>query len=375
MMAGIAAHAGGLFGPRELDPRWCEIASPRQTVVYLDDMLMVEGKTDWALKLGTKLKATLAAGERVTVVRLSPHQGQSQEVWTGCWPSLAKGGNETQDDSGLLRRFEGWFTRDPKSVMEEQQGLFTGDFGEALTKVYVASKRPAEQVRIDPNRPPDKNLVRALASDEARFALSHLTTRAVIYSDMAENSDLGSVFKHPPDPPENYGKRLGTYLRRSVFYIFGVGEDIANAPGIYDATRKFWTEALGSMSAAIGGIGADLNVPNTVPVAGYAFTVSLLRDGQDFDGKLSLLVDSDGSLVDSWLSVSRLALASLAGTFRCDGQSDDKSCRLEATTSNGIVTLGNTESLTLVGGLRAGFKGELGVKGAMSSLNAKIAPE
>src|ERR1035437_2539902 len=72
-----------LFGPHGLDPSFCKMKTFRQTVIYIDDTMMVEGKTDWARKISGKLKTTLTPGEPVIVVRLSPIRGLSAEIWSG----------------------------------------------------------------------------------------------------------------------------------------------------------------------------------------------------------------------------------------------------------------------------------------------------
>ena len=82
-------HAGTLFASRGLDPSFCQIKSVRETVIYIDDMIMIEGKKDWAIKLHVKLKASLSPGERTTVVRLSPKDGHSTDIWSGCWPDFS----------------------------------------------------------------------------------------------------------------------------------------------------------------------------------------------------------------------------------------------------------------------------------------------
>jgi len=357
-----------LFGSDGLDPTWCEKPNPRQTVVYIDDMMMAEGRTDWASKLATKLRATLAPGERVTVVRLSPRSGQSREMWAGCWPGL------TEADRAAAKRgsITDFFSRDAASRLEEQRNFFIRDFGSAMTQIYIDAKRPASAVRIDPANAPEKHIIRALASDEARFSQSKITIRAVVYSDMAENSDLGSVFKPLAEQNVNYGKKLGTYLRRSVFYGFGLGETV-NAAAVADDERKFWSAALASMNASIGGLGADLNVPNVVPVHGYAFAVNLAREGQEFDGRLDILVDAEGTLTDSWIGISRLTIAEVSGTFLCQGGAEDGTCHLEGTTNSGIATLTPSEAIALTGNQESGMNGHLGVKGAMFPLTAKTA--
>jgi hypothetical protein len=79
----LPAHAQ-FFGKKKLDLSYCDIVTPRQTVVYIDDLALIDGHTDWAVQLSSKLRGALIHGERVTVVRLSPASGQSKEIWYGC---------------------------------------------------------------------------------------------------------------------------------------------------------------------------------------------------------------------------------------------------------------------------------------------------
>jgi hypothetical protein len=243
-----------------------------------------------------------------------------------------------------------------------------------LTSIYADAKRPASEVQIDPAHPPNKEIIRALASDEARFSQSKTTVRAVIYSDMAENGSLASVFKPQAGPPENFGKRLGSYLRQSVVYAFGIGETVKEA-AIAEDTRRFWTNVLTSMNAAVGGLGADLNVPNVIPVRSYVYAVTLSREGQEFDGRLALLTDADGSLTDSWLGISRLSIAELSGRFRCQRTDHDENCHLEATTNGGVATMAPSETLSLSGTQSAEMTGQLGVKGAFFPVKAKASDQ
>jgi hypothetical protein len=346
-----AAHAA-LFGQEGLDPAFCKTPSVRQTVVYVDDMTMIDGRTEWARKLAVKLRATLSPGERVTVVRLSPASGQSSELWSGCWPGYTAQQRATFSKQSFL------FSRNPLSSLDDQQKYFLGAMGAALTAIYQAAKRPADAVRIDAGDPPHKEIIRALASDEGRFAASQVTIRAIIYSDMAENSDLGSAFKPVPGPSD-LGQRLGTRLRRSVFYAFGVGADVTNDPNFPDTARGFWSDVLRGMAATVGGMGADLNVPNLLPVAAHDYPVTLTMDKEPLEGRLSLLTDEDGALVDSWLGISRLGSTRLDGSFRCEAGG---SCRLDATTSVGLATNAPSEHVVLRGPEDGPLLGELGVR-------------
>ncbi len=356
----LCAPSWALFDSYGLDPTYCQQPTVRSTVVYIDDMMMADGQTEWATKLGTKLRATLTPGERVTVVRLSPANGQSKEYWSGCWPDFPAAKKAALASETYILR------QNPVDTIVDQKKYFIRDFGAALTRIYLDAKRSLAEVRVDAAAPPQKQILRAIASDEGRFADSSMTIRAIIYSDLAENSDLGSVFQPPADPPA-YGKRLGSYLRRGVFYDYGMGEDVRGDPAFLEQARGFWNAALRSMAATVMGLGADLNVPNTLPLRAYSWPVTLSFDGQPLDGRLSLLVGEDGNLVDSWLGISRLGSAAVSGTFKC-GTGAEAGCRLKAETSSGIATNAPSEHLGLTGNAKA-LSGNLGVRGQSTTFH------
>jgi hypothetical protein len=363
-VSGMAA--GFLGGSDELDPSFCGAHTIRPTVVYIDDTDMVDHETDWAVKLTSKLKATLIPSERVTVIKLSPESGQSHEIWTGCWPDYGPNDRAKLVKGSLMDLVR----KSPLAQLAEQQRFFSRDFGHALSTIYDPAKRAASDVAIDPQAPPKKEIIRALASDEGRFAHSDQTIRAIVFSDMAENSDLGSALKPLPEPAPGFGKKLGTYLRHSVFYAYGMGSHIIGGSSVQDNERAFWSSALRSMSATVGGLGSELNVANATPIEAHNYTIELSYEGQSLDGRLALLIDRDGVLVDSWIGISRLSSASLTGSFRCQGGPLADPCKLDAETTSGVVTTGPTESVALVGTEKHGLTGTLGVKG--SSANFKL---
>lgn len=351
IFAPIEGHAA-LFGTEGLDPAFCQTKTVRQTVVYVDDMMMVEGKTDWATKISNKLRATLMPGERVTVVRLMPKNGQSLELWTGCWASFTAA---QKADVGSKNYF---FGKNPIDSLGEQQTFFMRDFGAALTKVYLDAKRPESAVHTNADHPPQKQILRALASDEGRFSNSQMTIRAVVYSDMMENSDLGNVFQAIPSQIPNYAEKLGSHLRKSVFYAFGVAEFVTGAQSVQERAKEFWNKSLKTVNATVSGFGADLNVANSIPVSAATYDVEMKFDGQMLDGKMSLLTDPDGNLVDSWLAISRLTIAGLTGTYKCAANA----CKLDAATTSGLATTSPNEIVTLTGNPTE-LSGQLGVKG------------
>ena len=356
-----------LFGAPKLDPAFCEQPRYRQTVVYVDDMMMVEGQTEWAQRLADKLRATLAPGEKVTVVQLSPSSGESHELWTGCWPSYTMAARAKLAQQSFI------FRRNPLDTLIDQQKLFLRGLNDALAQIYVAARRPAERGRITPQAAPNKQILRALANDEGRFTGSTTTIRAVVYSDLAENSDLGSVFQAAGDP-QDFGRKLGSYLRRSVFYGFGLGADVSADPGFSEQARGFWTAALHSMAVTVGGINTDLNVANILPLHSSVFPVTLDFNGQQLDGRLSLLTDDDGNLVDSWLGISRLSSSVLIGTFVCASDDERAICRLDAQTGGSLTTTNPSEELHISGSRAGGLHGKLGLKGSGTLFDIATTP-
>jgi hypothetical protein len=298
---------------------------------------------------------------------LSPASGQSSEIWHGCWPSY------TAEERRKLQEGTYILSPNPLSALDEQQKYFARDLGAALNSIEQKNGRPASAITIDPENPPQKSLIRALASDGARYAHANNTVRAIIYSDLAENSDLGSVFKPLPDGQMTFGDSLGTYLRRSVFYAFGVGTDIKGGGKVVDTIRMFWIGALRSMAANVNGLGSDLSVPNTPPIASYLYDIALVDAGQNLSGRLSLLVDSDGLLVDSWIGIPLLSNASLNGTFRCQG-ADEGKCVLQANTIGRVVSTAQSESVTLSSRDSKTMTGMIGVKDSKAYFPMAAAP-
>jgi len=359
----LCSPSWALFDNYGLDGSYCQQPTVRSTVVYIDDMMMAESQTDWATKLAVKLRATLTPGERVAVVRLSSATGQSREYWSGCWPDYPAAKKTALASQIYILQ------QNPVDRIGDQKKYFVRDLGAALTRIYLDSKRPADAVRVVAGIPPQKQILRALASDEGRFADSAITIRAIVYSDMAENSDLGSVFQPALADPPAYGQKLGSYLRHGAFYAYGLGEDVRGDPAFPEQARGFWTVALRSMAATVMGLGADLNVPNTMPLQAYSWPVTLSFDNQALDGRLSLLVGEDGNLVDSSLGISRLGSAAISGSFKC-ASGVDAGCRLQAETTSGIATNAPSELLRMKGTTKA-LAGTLGVRGQNTTFALK----
>src|SRR4051812_42667796 len=144
----FTSNANALFESRKLEPSWCKEQAFRQTVVYIDGQMMVDGKFDWVTKISSKLAASLAPGERVSVVRLAPQSGRSDQVWEGCWPDF------TPDE--LKAKAQEWslFSRDPVTSLKEQKDFFRRDLEAALGVIYSAGKKDPGASQIDASHPP-----------------------------------------------------------------------------------------------------------------------------------------------------------------------------------------------------------------------------
>jgi hypothetical protein len=366
----VSAAHGELFAGEALDKTFCGLPQLRQTIVYIDDMMMIDGQTAWAMQLAIKLRQTLASGERVTVVRLSPASGLSREVWSGCWPAYPA------EVAARYRAETYVLTRNPLDRVATQQRTFLREFGMALTRLYADAKRPEVAVHFTPASAPTKQILRALASDDGRFTQSKTTLRAIIYSDMAENSDLGAAMKPSAAAASALGAKLGVTLRRSVIYGFGVGSDLDGSPAFADCARLFWGAAIRSMASTLGGLDADLNLPDIVPARAFSSPIDLDLDGLTLTGRLSLLTDLEGNLVDSWIGVSRLSSTTLTGTYLCRQSSNQPSaCQLNAVTTAGVTTRTPGETLTLAGDQATGLRGHLGVTGTKAMFELHTAPD
>lgn len=55
-----------------------------------------------------------------------------------------------------------------------------------------------------------------------------------------------------------------------VFYGYGMGQDVRGDPTFLEQAHVFWNAALHSMAATVMGLGADFNVPKTLPLRRYS---------------------------------------------------------------------------------------------------------
>lgn len=349
-----------LFGSNGLDASFCRDKTFRRTVVYVDYDSVRTGHEVWAENLENKLRATLAPGERVTVVELFPKTGTSRRLWSACWP------NFTAAQRSTLRRKTFIFSSNPLNQIRQQQGFFFNGFGAAITQIFLARAKDLKGSVGSGSKSTHSEILESLASDGARFSQTTKLIRAIVYTDGAQDSDLGSVTSSPPKLANNAGKALGTYFHNSIFYFFGIRNPGNNDSDYLANSRQFWSGALSSMETVLVGYGSALSIPNSVPSGEHRYRIRLTRKNLKLSGSMVLLTDQSDNLVDSFISVNRLGVVALNGHFEC-GTAPNRDCSLRASTNRGLVTTDTSETVSMkTSGSDGVLKGSIGVPGTMT---------
>jgi hypothetical protein len=108
-------------------------------------------------------------------------------------------------------------------------------------------------------------------------------------------------------------------------------------------SAHFWKYALQAMSGIPKTFSSELSVSQAIPEKWYYFDVNLHYNSQSLPGKLALMIDKNGNLVDSWIGISHLTGVGLQGTFICT----NNICDLTAKTEGGLVSYNDHEDLQI----------------------------
>jgi len=332
-----------IFGADEFNiEKFCEAKSPRQTLIYVDEKILIKEETQWAKDLLAKLSTNLVPSERVTLVRLAPETGETHDLWKGCYPDY----NQTEF-AKVKQENGGFFGNDPVKQLKHQQAFFRKQLGDALGKLLNQSGRNRSEVQIDINHPPKKQIIRALSNDGARFDSSHGAVRAIIYSDMVENSDLGSSIKSKAD---SAAVNSALDFKNAVIYVYGAGSTLSGQGAITDGIKSYWEKLINSSEGHLSGFGANLTVTSSAPVSLQAYAVEILID-KDKDirsGKMQLFIDNEGHLQDSFISVTNKRQSLLQeGAFNCQ----EARCTLSAHVPTSLITAQGVAEIKLNGPL------------------------
>ena len=299
---------------------------------------MATNNAGWSRLLTLRLSSTMMPGEKLSIVELLPYQGRVSERWQDCWPGGPnKPGNEERAS--------------PLPIMTR--------VNEALLGIYNDNARLPNEVLIHPAAAPRKDILGALLRDSGRYSVDYAyTTRVILYSDMAQNAPLGSVFEGHPQA----AALPDVYLTHSVFYVWGFGDNVVDDPGFKARALAYWENAFSRIGSALYGIGLPYDVPEGVPVASHNYDVTLDYQGRPLPGKISLLTDKQGALKDSWIGISHVGADALEGEFKCS----ETGCYLYAKLKNGLLGSTMHESIALSGETSQKMAGNLQLSASLS---------
>ena len=334
-----------IFGADEFRiEKFCQsdLKRPRQTLIYIDNQVLVKGDSQWAKDLLAKLSANLMPSEPVTLVEMSPISGEMQELWQGCYPNYTSAELEK-----IKKESNSFFGSDPIKQLKNQQAFFRKQLGDALGKLLIAKGRNSAEIKINDDEPPKKQIIRAFSNDGARFDSTHGAIRVIIYSDMIENSDLGSSLN---EKTVGSDKTLSLDFKNAVFYVYGVGVTLSSQGIATDRIKSYWKDILDASTGHLIGFGSNLIIPTTVPLSIHSYDIEVIVDKKNDirNGKMQFFVDHEGHLQDSFISIANKVQSIIQdGSFLCK----DTKCTLSANTKNSVITTEGNNEIKLTGSI------------------------
>lgn len=357
----FALPASAQFGASKLNiQKFCDRPAERTTVLYVDDTILNKTDARWFETLDARLRSTLLPHEVVTLVRLSPAQGRSKELWRGCWPDFS-----TEERQQIERGQTGpssWFTSNPVKGLPDMQAVFRQQLQAAVGQIFTEAAR--ESIAIDAARPPERSYLRALASDGGRFGRNPVHARVILYADLLEASEYTSVFKQQDaaqwrQQAEGIVPKLGVDFGRASLHAFGIGVSLRQPGALPENAIRFWRSFMQTANGNPGFLGADLAIPAKRPESLTIYEIETSVNKRNLDGRLVLFADRDGVLHDSYAFLRGQYSAPLLGSFLCNASGQ---CRLEAKVGGMFLFSTEGESFDLKGD-RNGLSGTLGHRG------------
>lgn len=321
--------------------KFCQptIKSARQTIIYVDDQILIKNESQWAKDLLSKLLANLIPSEQVTLVKISSNSGETQEIWHACYPNYT-----SVELDKIKKENNSFFGSDPVKQLQNQQAFFRKQFSDALGKILNLNGREINQVKIDLKNQNKKQIIRAFSNDGARFDTSRGAIRLIIYSDMLENSDLGISIN---DQIDKFNSQSVNF-KNATIYVYGSGVTISSQGIITDKVKNFWKKIFEESNGHLVSFGSNLTIPSSVPVKYEAYNIEVnIEENKDSrEGEMRLFIDQDGHLQDSYISISNKVQSVIQdGNYLCN----DSKCTITANTINSVVTKQGNNEIKLKG--------------------------
>lgn len=343
--------------------QFCDTPSPRQTLIYIDEKILVKEQTQWAKDLIAKLSGNLMPSEPVTLVKLAAETGAAQQLWQGCYPeySSEQRAQIANKHSGIIA---GVFTSNPIDALPQQKAIFQNQIGGALGQLLQQSGRDLSAVQVNPSSLPSKQIMLALANDAPRFDPTHGVIRVIIYSDMLENSGLGSSLTSNPATAASAATERALNFKNAVFYIYGAGSTLS--PQDVSAGMKmksYWETFFNSATGHLAGFGPNLNVMSNIPETLKTYDIAITVEPNNIRlGKIQFFINHEGSVQDSFIAVAGKHHSMLEdGSFTCQGDS----CTFSARVPSPVITTQGGAEIKLIGAIDS-------LKGTIQIPNAKL---
>lgn len=353
----------GLGGEGLNIAQFCNTPSPRQTLIYIDEKILVKEQAQWAKDLLAKLSGNLMPSEPVTLIKLSAETGAAQQLWQGCYPEYSAQQRTliANKHSGIIA---GVFSSNPVDALPQQKAIFQSQIGGALGQLLQQSGRDLSSVQVNPADLSNKQIILALANDSPRFDPTHGVIRAIIYSDMLEHSGLGSSLTSNPATAASAATERALNFKNAVFYIYGAGSTLSQQDAETGMKMKsYWETFFNAASGHLAGFGPNLNVTANIPETLKTFDIAITVAPNNIRlGKIQLLINHDGSLQDSFIAVAGKHHSMLEeGSFKCESAS----CTFLASAPSPVITTQGNAKIELTGSVDS-------LKGTIQILNAKL---
>jgi len=293
---------------------YCDVPSPRQTIIYLDQSVIAKNDPDWYRDIQNKIK--FLPSERIHFAMITAQDSRIKEIWSVCHPSMSP------EAYKKAKKNQSIWKKGVDKALKDTQKFYNKYVLNALS-APLATSPLTEKPSYNGNFPA-KSLVEAIYYDSSRYNLSNGVTRVILFSDMVENSKLVSAQKltSPEDSKilaRKAAKRFPLDLKNTEFYVYGVGYTHKDSE-LDRNLETFWRYWLNNSGAHLKSFHAQLNIANSDEIfEAVSFTgVMKQLDGSKAAAQLRIGYGVNGNLLNSWFGIRDIRYP-ISGIYQCKG--------------------------------------------------------
>ncbi|QFT83425.1 hypothetical protein FIU88_00405 [Halomonas sp. THAF12] len=360
------AQASGLF--RSGSGSICEQAEAagidpiRRTLVYVDkqSLSLSSDEQGWFSALNQALQQTMTTAEPLEIIVLDSADGTAKAHGPGlCYPVIEERYHGRFANSGI----SGLLTNDLIDQLPDLQQEIVVQMQDMVVPEYADAPETRRQMAAE--QVEQRHLLRALQSDSARF-VSDTPSRVILYSDMLENSDLAelpAILNGSDEDRLTLASDALESLPRLDFqgamvYGFGTGQSLDD-PAATDALSEFMQQAVYQANGYPIAFSRELAVRPIRPSMSNSYDMTIKVENRELKGRMQLMSDADGRLVDSYLDLGAGNRSSHFDSGRLICSQDDQ-CQLEGKLATALL-FEDPENVFLEGS-RETLSGHLGFR-------------